>query len=57
MTRFNHTMIFFKLIDQYKVSDIYINHNDCLGHMLITCLLKNLLQGVLQTDEVVAKCN
>ena len=35
--RFNHTMI--NLIDQYKVSDIYISHNKCLGHMLITKLL------------------
>ena len=40
-------MIFFKLIDLYKVSDIYINHNNSLGHMLITYLLENLLQGVL----------
>ena len=36
MTRFNDTMIFFKLTDKYKTSDIYINHNNCLGHMLIT---------------------
>ena len=35
-TFFNHTMIFFKLADWEKVSDIYINHNNCLGHMLIT---------------------
>ena len=34
--RFSHTMIFFKLTDYYKISDIYINHNNCLGHMLIT---------------------
>ena len=27
---------FFKLIDWYKVSGIYINQNDCQGHMLIT---------------------
>ena len=47
MTRFNHTMIFFKLTDQYKISDIYINHNNCLGYMLITQLLQNQLQGVL----------
>ena len=33
---FNHTMIFFKLIDQHKLSDIYMNHNNPLGHMLIT---------------------
>ena len=26
---FNHTMIFFKLTDQYKISDIYLNHNNC----------------------------
>ena len=31
--RFNHTMIFFKLTDQYKINDAYINHNDCLGHI------------------------
>ena len=36
MIRFNHTMIFSKLTDQYKISDIYINHDNCLGHMLIT---------------------
>ena len=35
-TRFKHTMIFFKLTDYYKLSDIYISHNNCLGHMLIT---------------------
>ena len=34
--RVNHTMIFFKLTDQYKLSDIYTSHNNCLGHMLIT---------------------
>ena len=39
ITRFNHTMIFFKLIHQYKLSDIYISHNNCPGHMLITQLL------------------
>ena len=36
MTGFNHAMIFFKLIDQSKLSDIYISHNNCLGDMLIT---------------------
>ena len=35
-TRFNHTMMFFKLTDYYKISDTYINYNNCLGHMLIT---------------------
>ena len=54
-TRFNHTMIFFKLFDKRKLSDIYISHNNCLGHMLITQLLQNLLQGALQRDEVIAK--
>ena len=34
--RFNHTMIFFKLTDKYKLRDIYLNHNNSLGHMLIT---------------------
>ena len=34
--RFNHTMIFFKLIDQYKLGDIYRSDNNCLEHMLIT---------------------
>ena len=34
-TSFNHTMIFFKLTNLYKISDTYINHNNCLGHMLI----------------------
>ena len=32
----NHTVIFFKLTDYYKINDIYINHNNWLGHMLIT---------------------
>ena len=35
-TRFSHTMIFYKLNDYYKISDIYINHNNCSGDMLIT---------------------
>ena len=35
-TGFNHTMIFFKLTDQYKFSNIYTSHHNCLGHMLIT---------------------
>ena len=35
-TRLNHTMIFFKLIDKYKLSDIYISHDNCLGQVLIT---------------------
>ena len=35
MIRFNHTIIFFKLADSYKISDIYINHNNGQGHMLI----------------------
>ena len=39
MMHFNHTMIFFKLIDFYKTSDFYINHIDCLGHILNTYLL------------------
>ena len=38
-TRFNHTMIFFKLTDQYRYRDIYTTHHNCLGHMLITQLL------------------
>ena len=29
----NHTIIFFKLTDQYKLSDIYVNYNNCLGRM------------------------
>ena len=33
---FNHTIIFFKLIHWYKLNDIYISHNNYLGHMLIT---------------------
>ena len=48
MARFSHTMIFFKLTDQYKISDIYINHNNCLGHMLIIYSYYTIyLQGVL----------
>ena len=38
-TRFNHTMIFFKLLDYNETSDIYINHNNCLEHILIAQLL------------------
>ena len=33
---FNHTMLFFKLADCYKISDTYKNLNNCPGHMLIT---------------------
>ena len=36
MTPFNYTMIFFKLTDKHKLSNIYISHNNCLGHILIT---------------------
>ena len=36
-------MIFFKLTDQYRISDTYINRKNCLG-------------GVLQWDKVTAKC-
>ena len=35
-TRFNHTMIFFKLTDKYRYRDIYTIHHNGLGHMLIT---------------------
>ena len=38
MTSLNHTMIFFKLNDRYKLSDIHVSHNNCLGHMLITLI-------------------
>ena len=31
MMRFNHSMIFFKLSDKYKISDI--NHNNYLGQI------------------------
>ena len=34
--RFNHTMIFLKLTDYFKFGDIYLSHNNCLGHTLIT---------------------
>ena len=57
MTSFNHPMIFFKLNDSYKFSDIYASHNNCRGDMLTTQLLQNLLQGVLSRDEVIAKFN
>ena len=33
--RFNHAIIFFKLTDKYEITDVYINHNNCLGDMLI----------------------
>ena len=39
MTRFNHTMIFFKLTDQNKISDIYINHTNCLGHYIVNYIV------------------
>ena len=39
-------MTFFELTDCCKMSDIYINHNNCLGHMLITVIIK-FIQGVL----------
>ena len=29
-------MVVLNLSDKYKISDIYINLNYCLGHMLIT---------------------
>ena len=29
------------------LGDIYISHNNCLGHMLITFLLQNLSQDML----------
>ena len=34
-TCFNQST-FFRLTNQYKFSDIYTSHNNCLGHMLIT---------------------
>ena len=42
-TRFNHSMIFLKFIDQNKTSDTYINHNNCLGHMFIKMYLHGIL--------------
>ena len=41
--RFDHTTIFFKLTDYYKISDIHINHNICLGQILIKYLIKTVL--------------
>ena len=38
-TCFRHTMIFFKLSEQYKISDVIINYNNCVGHMLVRQLL------------------
>ena len=43
MMRFNHTMIFFKLTDKYKISYIYVNRNNCLGHMLINMSMSKLV--------------
>ena len=36
MKHFDHTMIFFRLPDYYQISDIYVTHKNCVGHMLIT---------------------
>ena len=47
MTRFNHTMIFFKLIDYNKLSDIYISHNNLPRTYVNYIVIINLLQGVL----------
>ena len=41
--RFNHIMIFFKLVDYYKIN-VYITHNNCLEHYLQNCH-KTYLQG------------
>ena len=45
--RFNHNIIFFKLADSYKISDIYINHNNCLGHMLIIESIYSILFNII----------
>ena len=37
MRRFNHTMIYFKVTDYYKIIDFHIN-DICLEHMLIVLL-------------------
>ena len=51
-TRFNHTMIFFKLIDYYKLSDIYIDiymsHNICLGHVNYIVIIKSITRCVIK---------
>ena len=46
MTHFNHTVIFFNLVDSYRINDIYISHT--IGHTLITKLLQNLFtRGIM----------
>ena len=48
MTYFNHTMTFFNLVDSYKINNIYISHNICLGHTLIIKLFQNLFtRGIM----------
>ena len=46
MNHFNHTVIFFNLVDSYRINDIYISHT--IGHTLITKLLQNLFtRGIM----------
>ena len=41
-TLFNHTIFVFNLTDKHRTSDIYISHNNCLGHTRFFCKKKNL---------------
>ena len=55
--RFNHTMIYFKLADEYKISDIYINHNNCLGQAIISVEIMKIIdeRGNCDTKCVVMR--
>ena len=37
----------FKLIDEYKISDIYINRNNCLGHVDYIVIIKSITRCVI----------
>ena len=37
--KFDNIRVNKKEFHEYKLSDIYISHNNCLGHMFITYLL------------------
>ena len=47
-TRFNQTMIFSKLINECKLSDIYISHNNCLGtYVNYIVIIKSITRCVI----------
>ena len=45
-------MIFFKLTDQYKLSDIYVNHNNCLGNNVnYIVIIKSITRCVIKRSS------